>query len=191
MKKANKCTANDPAAKASRVKDGEGAQALKLVPASNPGPWLGKDGRRLPEGRLRQRSEKWSLETWRRYADHLDSMAVDPIEYLTSDMRIEDELRDETYEMSETPDRPKPDYDQLHRAIESLDSVRRTVIRLIYFDGLTVREVAKRLGCPRSTVHDLKSSSLSTLKSQFPDKSTLVGGKIENFGPLERRKTSS
>lgn len=152
-------------------------------------PWLTKLGEPLCSAEIKRRSRYWSLDTWERFVAYLDEQDSQTTESMVSPNRIEDELKDYTYEL-QLFEEPKiaPDYSDLLEAQASLDFVRRTVIQKIYFEGFSVRDTAQFLKCPSSTVQDLKSSALSMICEKIPDSSPLVRGKSEFLPRKERRK---
>lgn len=168
--------------------------AIKLIraeKANSTEPWLAHNGKPLSGSVLKQRSENWSLETWQRYGEYLDQLAIDPIEMRTSDRNLEKEFAGQSYEIHDKLERPKPDYSALHAAINSLDPIRRAVIKLVFFENLSVREAARKLKCPKSKVQYLKSTALSTLYEKSLDTFTYIGGKCIAPAPKERRKKAS
>lgn len=149
-------------------------------------PWLDKVGRPLPLGRLRQRSKKWSVETWRLYLEFLSPQETCSLGSRMSDKNFEAELKGMTYEIDECLEGPA-DHSPLHMAIQLLPPIQRAVIQKLFWEGLTIREAALDLKISRSTAQRLKSQALSTLYTKIRDRSPLVRGKVV-FLPVRERK---
>lgn len=54
--------------------------------------------------------------------------------------------------------------DELHRCLALLDKPDRQLIQALYFEGLSERKYAKRVGIPQQTISDRKRRVLSRLK---------------------------
>ena len=54
--------------------------------------------------------------------------------------------------------------DELHRCLALLDEPDRQLIQALYFEGLSERKDAKRVGIPQQTISDRKRRVLSRLK---------------------------
>lgn len=54
--------------------------------------------------------------------------------------------------------------DELHRCLARLDEPDRQLIQALYFEGLSERKYAKRVGIPQQTISDRKRRVLSRLK---------------------------
>ena len=54
--------------------------------------------------------------------------------------------------------------DELHRWLALLDKPDRQLIQALYFEGLSERKYAKRVGIPQQTISDRKRRVLSRLK---------------------------
>lgn len=156
----------------------------------SPSPWLNQKGEPLCDAEIKRRSRYWSLETWGRFVAYLDHQDNKSAELIVSSKSIEEELEGHSYEMvHEAP--VETDYSDLYDAQASLDFVRRTVIKKVYFEGFSVRDTAQFLKCPSSTVQDLKSSALSMICEKIPDNSPLVRGKSDFLPRKERRKKAA
>ena len=53
---------------------------------------------------------------------------------------------------------------QIHAAIQQLPEQQKQIIQLAYFNGLTRREIAAKLGCPEGTVHTRARLALQKLR---------------------------
>ena len=54
---------------------------------------------------------------------------------------------------------------EINRALDSINPDTATILRLIYLESMTVKEVAKQLGIPENTVSQRKTRGLAKLKS--------------------------
>jgi RNA polymerase sigma factor (sigma-70 family) len=59
--------------------------------------------------------------------------------------------------------------EKLEKALEKLDSARRTVVQLLYFEGLSVSEVAKRMGKTVGSIYNLHFRALANLRKILKD----------------------
>lgn len=55
-------------------------------------------------------------------------------------------------------------YEQLHKALSLLPENERDLIEMLYFQGLTERETAERIGVCRNAIHKRKNRILEKLK---------------------------
>lgn len=58
----------------------------------------------------------------------------------------------------------QPDREGLGARVEGLPDAQHTVVRLIYFEGLSAREAAERLGVPMGTVKSRLAAGLEKLR---------------------------
>ncbi len=61
----------------------------------------------------------------------------------------------------------REEYRTLNEAIRSLDEIERKVITANFFENLTIRETANRLGMSRMKVQRIKERSLEKMKKFF------------------------
>lgn len=54
--------------------------------------------------------------------------------------------------------------DRLHRCLDALDEPDRQLIQALYFEGLSERKYAKRVGIPQRTINDRRRRVLRKLK---------------------------
>lgn len=54
--------------------------------------------------------------------------------------------------------------DRLHRCLDALDEPDRELIHALYFEGLSERKYAKRVGIPQRTINDRRRRVLRKLK---------------------------
>lgn len=148
-------------------------QKRNQTAADKRAPWRNPDGTLLSPGRLKQRSKKWSLQTWLAFSESLESKLSR--ESFISQKAIEDELIEKTYEIDECLEGQK-DFSTLHMAIRSLTRLERLVIENIFWSGQTVRETAEKLRIPRSTAQNLKSRAFQKLYAKLWDTSPLMRG---------------
>lgn len=60
-----------------------------------------------------------------------------------------------------------PDHDRARRALAHLSDAQRTVIELLYFEGLSCQEIASRCEIPIGTVKSRLSAALNLLRNMF------------------------
>lgn len=57
----------------------------------------------------------------------------------------------------------------ISKAIKKLDSVEKSIINYVYWEGLTIREIAKKMNKPLSTTHSLLKRALKKLSKSLND----------------------
>lgn len=132
-------------------------------------PWTDKDGRLLSEQELERVSRGWSEETWDQY---LKTLEVSLKESQSSDFHIHAEnLRENLFLYSQTTSS-----EELKTIVEDglliLTDLERKVLRSIFFESKSEREVASQILVSRSRVQNLKRSALKKLKTHFLGVST-------------------
>lgn len=126
-------------------------------------PWEDESGRELSMEQLREVSRNWSAETWEEYLQNLE---VYPEHFLVDN--YEDALRtygkeDSTKEESV----PFTDLTQIENGMKKLHPMEQTVIRAMFWDRKSEREISDLLGISRRAVMKLKKDGLRRLKVQF------------------------
>ena len=142
-------------------------------------PWLTSTGVEVPVRRIKEICETWSLPTWEAYLDWLDSPVrehlLDPDHYVDLADRESTTIFEQIHETSDQTDRTRCD-----KLLSYLPPREKVVLRLIFFDGLTARQIAKKTRTSKSRVHELKTSALLRLRDEFqgdkPDTRHLIGG---------------
>lgn len=58
-------------------------------------------------------------------------------------------------------------YEKLHQCLELLPKGERKLIQALYFEGISERQLSKRMKIPRMTIHDRKAKALEKLRKQM------------------------
>jgi RNA polymerase sigma factor (sigma-70 family) len=125
-------------------------------------PWEDGFGRVLSTARLREVSRDWSEETWQEYLETLEGQ---PDDFLVDN--YDDAIRTYTQEDPEEESLPSTDLAAITRGIERLQPMEQTVIRSMFWQGMSEREVAELLGTSRRAVMNIKADALKKLKAQI------------------------
>jgi RNA polymerase sigma factor (sigma-70 family) len=132
-------------------------------------PWTDKDGHLLSEQELERVSKSWSGETWDQY---LKTFEVPLKESQSSEFRtLAENLKENLFQYSQTTSN-----EELKAIVEvgllALTDLERRVLRLIFFESQSEREIASQIFVSRSRVQNLKRSGLKKLKDYFLGVST-------------------
>ncbi len=152
--------------------------------ATNNQPWLDDKGRILNDKKLKEISRDWSQEIWESYLLYID---IPRKESLIEEFQF-DSVAEKTHIFENLPE-TKRDED-LHSAIKKLTKKQQKIIFLIFFEGLTVRDIALRMNISHQSVHDLKVRALNSLKSQIEGADTLRIMKGKNSKPFMKQGES-
>lgn len=126
-------------------------------------PWLTSTGVAIPTGQLQQICKSWNQETWEEYLNWYESaqseklIAVD----LYDDL-IERESLSVFVKVGQSADEEVRS--RCERLLNSLPQREAQVLRLNFYEGRTVREIAALKQIPKSSVHDIKNRALSRLR---------------------------
>lgn len=125
-------------------------------------PWLDPNGRLYSDDALREVSKTWDAETWERFlaqtVDHSqreilqsdEERLID--EYLTGDEKLDEMPRNELHGLIR----------QLIR--RHLTHQQQKVIRMIFWENRSEREIAEIMGLNKGRVPTIKRQSLNKLK---------------------------
>lgn len=132
-------------------------------------PWTDKDGRLLSEQELESASKDWSEETWDQY---LKTLEVSLKESQNLDFgSLAHSLCENPFLYSQTTSN-----EELKTIVEEgllvLTDLERRVLRLIFFESKSEREIATQILVSRSRIQNLKRSALKKLKKYFLGVST-------------------
>lgn len=132
---------------------------------------------------LRAKSKKWAPREWE---DYLQTLEIKRSENLIHPKNYE-KLRNKNLFLQESLDKCKERsslLSQLKRALNKLTFKQKTVIKMIFWEGLSEREIADKLCLSTSSVRDRKVQALQKLKVHFlgsiPTASPYIGAKKES-----------
>lgn len=125
-------------------------------------PWLDPNGRIYSDDALKEVSKNWDAPTWERFlAETIDCPQREIVqsneerlidEYFTGDEKLDEMPRNELHDLIR----------QLIR--RHLTIQQQSVIRMIYWQGRSEREIAEILGINKGRVPTIKRQSLSKLR---------------------------
>ena len=127
-------------------------------------PWLNEEGNPLSTEELTAVSRNWSPIVWEKY---LTSTETYRRETLLEDPEMEAHLsvedhRERYVEMMEKPDLPQLS-ESMTVAMRYLPKVQSEIIRLTFWEDMSLAKIADRLGMTKSAVHRQKNSALRKL----------------------------
>lgn len=135
-------------------------------------PWLDKDGRKISSQELSEIAKSWDIKTWESYLNSLEGYQSDVLlskgmpdisndEYV---LLYKNLLHQEAY-----PNVKKV----INAALCTLTPREQAVIRGVYWNGLSIQEIAKTLGISRTTASSYKSRACEKLAN------LLLSGAVE------------
>ncbi len=130
---------------------------------------------------LRRKSKKWSPQEWESY---LKAIEVERSESLISPKKHEKlQKKDNLFLWSDDVSEEKSDEFKVlaKKALNQLTFKQRTVIKMIFWDGLSEKEISKKLCLSTSSVRDRKAQGLQKVRAYFkgfiPTVSPYIGAK--------------
>jgi RNA polymerase sigma factor (sigma-70 family) len=147
-------------------------------------PWLDDKGRILNDKELKEISMDWTHETWESYLSYIE---IPRSESLIEEFHF-DSIAETNHIFDDLPDTNRNK--KLHSAIKKLTKKQQKIIFLIFFEGLSVREIALRMNISHGSVHDLKIRALNSLKSQIEGADTLRIMRGKNSKPFMKQGES-
>ena len=121
-------------------------------------PWLCKSGKPLPDENLRTASQSWDSLTWDRYLRGLDSsLSESLVPVFTYQKRLE--RQESIFEFAQSCASSELQ-NKIHTSLSQLTPKQRRIIEMTFWDSMSERDIATRLGISRSTVKTLKKRAL-------------------------------
>ena len=140
-------------------------------------PWLDKNGKLIADRYLKEISKNWDTETWERFlVVTVEGNKSYQRESLISAYAYDCALDEMSQTIWECMDSPEPkDICELTRRLcrDHLTPKQQQVIRLIYWEGLSLSEIARMLMLDRSTVEGHKVAALNKIKFLYEKKAAL------------------
>ena len=131
---------------------------------------------------LKAQSKKWTPREWEEY---LQTLEVERSEMLVHPRRYE-RLKAKNpflWEKHKKKENLKELSKTIKKALNKLTPKQRKVIKMIFWERLSEREIAKKLGRSPSAIHERKVLSLQRLKEEIlalnPSMSPYIGGFLE------------
>ncbi len=125
-------------------------------------PWLNQKGHALSESEIKLVSKDWSLSTWEKYLDSLDTSLSDqqlnPRDY----DEIAEKMEFGCFEFSQT-DADEETKDKIAAVMKNLSPQQQKILAMIFWQGRSERFIAFELRLSRSTVKTLKKRALRKL----------------------------
>ncbi|MBK9322413.1 MAG: sigma-70 family RNA polymerase sigma factor [Bdellovibrionaceae bacterium] len=124
-------------------------------------PWLCKCGKTLSDETLRTSSQSWDSTTWDRYLRNLDSSLSEslvPVFIYQKHL----ERQGSIFEFTQSCANPELQ-NKIHMSLSQLTPKQRRIIEMTFWDSMSERDIAEKLGISRSTVKTLKKRALLKL----------------------------
>ena len=129
-------------------------------------PWLDRRGRMPTNEKLKTVSKNWDGSTWENYLGWQDGISCESMISPQKYERLKESMEHSIFEpsLNATEDLPSNKLD-LTMLLHRLTTRQRQIIKLVFWESLSDREIAKQLSISRGTVQDLRERSLQKLKN--------------------------
>ena len=132
-------------------------------------PWLDQNGTPLSDTKLKLISKGWNQKTWEEYLSWfewpLQESQLSPEVYQEMAEKMEESVFSLSASKSWLPDQDSKLYAEA--LLNKLTPKQKTVLKMIFWEEKTEREIAAHLGIARGTVNDIKNRALLKLKSSL------------------------
>lgn len=128
-----------------------------------PKPWLSSTGVEIPTAELKEISKSWDQATWEDYLDWYESSRRDALVAPGVYQKRTEEMTESIFQQFNQNTDPK-NRALCERLLGSIPEHEAEVIRLIFFHGRTVRQIAAETTHSKSGVHYLKNKALARLR---------------------------
>ncbi len=140
--------------------------------------------------KLRTKSKNWTSEKWEEY---LQTLEVECSETLIHPYKYEELMEEnpflwEDYEKNNSNDEI---ISHLKKALKTLTPRQKKVIKMLFWDNLTGREIAIKLRRSRRTIRSIKDQGLQKLKKYFCNKVSPLSLYIEGESLSDALKSIS
>ena len=152
-------------------------------------PWLDINGNLLSDEELKERSKAWAVDVWERFLSRtVDVAQREEIVSPSSFERFSAIDPSTLWDSAAAKAYPESHHRAVQKSLRNLSNQQARIIRLVFWRGMSSREVAKNLGVCRSLVVRQKWNSLRKLKrlSQNYVSTQTIGKGREKF---ERRNS--
>jgi len=148
-------------------------------------PWLNDDGSKKSEDQIKTDCKNWGVQLWEEY---LQTQETEQRELLFDNPAASDNYSQQAHDLHIKSIFDKDDYpglqQKLIRLMGLLSEKQRSVLHLLFWENLSVIEIAELTGITRQSVYEIKRRALTQLGSLLV-KSTVSSIKTnENVSPL-------
>ncbi len=149
-------------------------------------PWLDRTGRHLGLQRLRRSSRNWTPNEWEAYLSHLETPLRESL-LRNFDSFIKDrEVEAPNYFFKEDEPLSSNQGDssiRLRRAVKKLTPTQQKVVHLIFWNGLSERKAAKKMGLSRFSIQTHLARAISHLRELLSSSLPIVEGQKTSNDP--------
>lgn len=145
-------------------------------------PWLDNKGNILNDTDLKKASCSWDQNTWEDYLLYIDCPR--------SESLLDDSFYGnlcETTQIQYEEDINSRDKIIVQEAINNLTEKQQKIIFYIFWEGLTIREIALRMNISGAAVQKIKNRAVNSLKEQIEGVNTLRIMKGSNSTPFMKQ----
>lgn len=153
-------------------------------------PWLDQKGKTLPTEKIKLISKDWDAETWEIFLK--STVDVEASGYEVTTPMYESLCEDQQDTMWGSSDSlPQPVQEEVRSAVRKLKERPKRIVRLHYWENLSLRKIAENENLTSSRIHKIKTDSLSKIKDLLENSvntpSYLIGG-YEDFNLPKNRE---
>ena len=133
-------------------------------------PWLKKYGKMRPDSEIKKLSQNWDEETWDNYLKKTVEVSQKelPLKSASTSERYSDQQHEVFYKNKRIDlKRNKTLKRVLNELVDMLPEKERSLIRMIYWQNLSVRKIADVMGVSRSTVMRWHKKTLDKLRREI------------------------
>lgn len=146
---------------------------MRKVKTNPERPWLTSTGVEASTQELLKISKSWGPTTWAAYLDWFETtpreLLVTPAAYQT----ICDEQTESIFEQFSQESCPESKV-LCEKALSMVSDNESVVLRKVFLEGRSIREIAFEVGRPKSTINDLKYKGILRLKRGIDGKNSDV-----------------
>lgn len=148
--------------------------------------WLDCTGRHLGKERLKKVSRDWTPQDWEAYLSHLETPLKESLFWnFDSFMEAHGGAAPSYMFKEDSTGSSKRDDSviRLRRAVKRLTPTQQKVVHLIFWNGLSERNAAKKMGLSRSSIQTHLSRAIGRLRELLSSSSPWVEGQKTHDDP--------
>ena len=132
-------------------------------------PWLDQNGNPLCDTNLKLISKGWNQKTWEEYLSWLELPLRESQLCPEAFQEMAEKMEESVFSLSASKNwLPEQDSKLYAEALlNKLTPKQKTVLKMIFWEEKTEREIAAHLGIARGTVSDIKNRALLKIKSSL------------------------
>ncbi len=133
-------------------------------------PWLDHNGVPFNDDQLKILSQYWNQKTWSSYLEWVESpMRESQINHFVFDSMAE-QMEESAFVTAAIRDADKELKAEIAGLLHQLTTKQRTVLQMIYWHGISEREIASKLGVSRLSVQAIKKRAFLKISTLYEEK---------------------